>query len=168
MLITKLTNKICPNSMLLQEHHMQTSYLKMLCTSRDKPLSFCRFVVRCTPSSYAQYLIKHNKIPCRHSTIHIHSLVYFLKIRYISAKVMAVVMIALVVVVDHTLYTYIEWVKGALKITGCSIILIRFLTNILLRLIYNYIIPVMWVIRNVICEYYEMCVGGEYYILDII
>ena len=49
MLIIKLTNKICPNPMLLEEHHMQTSHFKMLCTSRDKPLSFCRFVVRCTP-----------------------------------------------------------------------------------------------------------------------
>ena len=35
--------------------------------------------------------------------------VHFLKIRYISAKVVVVVMmIALVVVIDHTLYAYIE------------------------------------------------------------
>ena len=36
--------------------------------------------------------------------------VHFLKIRYISALVVVVVvvMIALVVVIDHTLYTYIE------------------------------------------------------------
>ena len=40
--------------------------------------------------------------------------VHFLKIRYISA-IVVVVMIVLVVVIDHTLYTYNELVKGALK-----------------------------------------------------
>ena len=40
--------------------------------------------------------------------IYTFTCVHFLKIRYISALVLAVVMIALVVVIDHTLYTYIE------------------------------------------------------------
>ena len=53
----------------------------------------------------------------------IHSLL-FLELRYISAM-MVVVMIALVVVVDHTLHTtYVDWVKGARKIVECSINLI--------------------------------------------
>ena len=41
--------------------------------------------------------------------IYTFTCVQFLKIRYISAKVVVVVMmIALVVVIDHTLYAYIE------------------------------------------------------------